>query len=129
LIDAAETAKSCEQIVQIPTEAAARPLTKLTPRQQVSAAKILKRARVVTAETAERAVEHVQARGGLAATLRQPEVIDVEPTEIEPQLTPKAKAEVVRTIQEWYGQQRNRLNEYPPAVPSRVVELIVRLFQ
>lgn len=134
LIKAAKVAKTTEQVVQIPNEATAREIAKLDdPKDQKKAARILAKADEVNATTAREAVEKVGGpRGGLAAQVmaaRAAEPESTEPVEIEVDLSPSTRAKVVRIIQEWYGQERNRLNEYPAAAPGRVVELITRLFQ
>lgn len=137
LVESAETAKLTEQFVHIGSEGAARALSGLTPDQKVRVAKrvgreVKKSGRKVTAKIIDAEVVKVAPRGGLAAAAMQARNTGATPDpahDIEVDLSPASKSKVVRIIQEWYGQERNRLNEYPPCTPARVVELITRLFQ
>lgn len=123
LIEAAETAKRCLQVVDIPTEAAARPLTKLPPKEQVKVARVL--ARSPEPVTARRVAETVQrvARGGLASTIAQARADQPKADPCEDDQSAAAR------IERWYAEERQRLNEYPMATPDRVVQLILRLLR
>lgn len=122
LMDAASTARNVSTIVEVPTEAAARPLTRLPAKDQVRAAKVLARsAAPVTARSVAQAVSTV--RGGLAATLARP--VEDEPEIVQSRCVNDAAAKV----EAWYSEHRQRLNEYPAATPERVVQLILRLLR
>ena len=122
LIAGAEAAKRCQPLVDIPNERAARPLTKLEPKQQIKAAKVLaktaKAGQPITVATVAQAVAKVAPRGGLASTIK-PRAIQPKPTGDGP----------LAIIDAWWAEEGPNLMEYPVATPKRTYELIRRLFE
>lgn len=130
LIDASETANRCEQVVRIPNEATAREIAKLEPKEQVKVAKELaKSGKRLNSTTAKREVEKRRGRGGLAGLKDQ--AIDIETVSVQESsaLSDEAKAEVIKRIDQWWAEEKIHHNQPPCTIPSRIVELIKRLFQ
>lgn len=140
LMNAANVAKTVLPVVEIPNERVARQLSTLSKPDQIRAAKVLaKTPQNITAATAREAVRKVAPRGGLAAMAAAAKSGSCEiaqvgkqgemPLNLNPAMTPIAKAKVVAAIDEWYQANYRQLNSPPAATPETMVRRIKALFK
>lgn len=131
LIGAAKVAQNVQKFIDLPNECSARPLTKLAPKDQIKAAKVLSQNNTtITNSSVKQAVNKVT-RGGLGHINAEVviEASDVTVSVETHSFAPEVKESIHKAIDQWYARKRSVLNKYPPAMPETVVNLIKEIFR